>query len=368
MQLSDLNNLLQRTPVMLQGHPALLAYLSPETQVLPSALELLARLDSLEHTPVAPMVTFEVNTRYRTRLPIVHCAIDPYTEALNGVLNTRYDTVAAHTLTQRHIADAIVQMSHDCDVVILLLIDGLAYRDVRRWSDQIPQPVVIQPCLAEGPTVTRFCFPTIIGNPPLAARLFDNGFTLRLGFSYWSREDNDLTNQLFATIHDMHRCANMKDTLSYLGGYLQKYRTERVYAQIIRVGLDANAHHNRELPPIEGLLQQIVKEVTILVRLLEKIGRPARLFITSDHGILWRSEFAPQVIGHAQGNARMAHWRDLGSQNEPGMRFEVAGDIYHALPYPLLRRPLRVDEAGVHGGVSFQESLVPFMIVEVNRC
>lgn len=368
MQLSDLDTLLQRTPVMLQGHPALLAYLSPDIQVLPNALEVLARLDSPAQAPVAPMVTFDTTPHYRARLPLVHCAIDPYTNALNRVIGTRYHTVAAHTLKQQHIADEIVRASQDCAIVVLLLIDGLSYHDIRHWPEQVGYPATVRPCLAEGPTITRFCFPTIIGNPPLAARLFDSGFPVRLGFSYWSREDNHLTNQLFATMHTMHRCASMKEMISGLGNALYTYRKERIFAQIVRVGLDADAHHNRELPPVAGVLNQLQTEITILLRVLEKGGRPSRLFITSDHGILWRSDFEPHIIGHAQGNTRMAHWRDLANQSEPGMPFMVAGERYYVLPFPLLRRPLRVDEAGVHGGISFQESIVPFMTVEVNLC
>lgn len=368
MQLAELDKLLERTPVMLQAHPALLAYLSPDIQVLPTASALLRVLDTPEPLPIAPMVTFDVQSHHRSRLPIAYCALDPYTDALNAVLSTRYATIAAHTLTQQHIADEIVKMSCDCEVILLLLIDGLAYRDVRDWPDQIEHPSALLPCLATGPTITRFCFPTIIGNPPLAARLFDQGFSVRLGVSYWSRADNELTNRLFATIHDMQRCISMKDTIEYVGHSLQKHCRERIYIQIIRVGLDADAHHNRELPPITGMLHQILMEINILARLLERTKKRSRLFVTSDHGILWRHEFTPDVIGHAQGNARMAHWRDLVHQSKPGMRFIVADEVYHALPYPLLRRPLRSDEAGLHGGISFQESIVPFLAVEVNVC
>jgi hypothetical protein len=368
MQLADLNNLLNRTPVMLHGHPALLAYLSSDIQVFASAAELLSALDTPAPTPMVPMVTFDVHPHYRSRLPLVHCATDPYTNALNEVLGTRYDTVARYTLKQCQLANEIVQASDDCEIVVLLLVDGLSYHDVRHWPEQMRYSATVRPCLAEGPTITRFCFPTIVGNPPVASRLFDKGFVVRLGFSYWNREDNDLTNRLFATMHEMHRCASMRDTITYLGNYLQRYSRERVYAQIVRVGLDADAHHNRELPPVEGVLEQLRAEINILARLLENTARPSRLFVTSDHGILWRNEFEPEIVGHAQGNARMAHWRNLTNQSEPGLQFAVAGEIYYALPFPMLRRPLRIDEAGVHGGLSFQESIVPFITVEVNSC
>jgi hypothetical protein len=189
-----------------------------------------------------------------------------------------------------------------------------------------------------------------------------------LPFSYWYRENNDLTDRLFKTIHQIHRCNTMKEVIQQLSSTLPQLQHKRVYIQIVRVGLDAGAHHQRELPPIAGILENILSGIKELIQVLEQQHRPARLYVTSDHGILWRDEFTPDVIGTAQGNARMAHWRDLGQQREAGLRFDVCGDVYHALPYPFVRRRLRSDEAGVHGGISFQESIVPLLSVEVNLC
>jgi len=42
------------------------------------------------------------------------------------------------------------------------------------------------------------------------------------------------------------------------------------------------------------------------------------------------------------------------------------GEELFCLNYPKLRRELRIDDQGVHGGISFQESIVPFVTVEVN--
>ncbi len=368
MQLSTLQEMLSQTPVMLIAEPALLAYLPPNVEVLPDAEALVARLDNPYPQPVIPMLTFDANQKFLSRIPLVQCPFDPYTEALNTVLGSRYDTVAQYTLKQSDIADRIVQASAPCDIVVLLLIDGLSYRDARHWPEQLPYPATVVPCLAEGPTITRFCFPTIIGTPPLAAQLFDRGFAERIGLSYWHREDNKLTNRLFETFHQVHRCHTMRDVIAYLSLHLPMLRHKQVYVQIVRVGLDASAHHQRELPPIDGILEHILAGIKSLSQVLEQQERPARLYVTSDHGILWRDECVPEVIGEAQGNARMAHWRDLGQQRENGLRFDVHGDVHYALPYPMVRRRLRSDEAGIHGGVSFQESLVPFLSIEVNVC
>jgi len=368
MQLTDIEGLLARTPIALQAHPTLLAYLPPDVEVLPDAKSLLARLDSPSPCHPSPMLTFDTDPRVRSRLPLVSCATDPYTDALNKVFAKRYDTVAAYTLKQSQIADRMLQGNDSYEIIVLLLVDGLAYHDTRDWSAQLAPSAQVQPCLAEGPTITRLCFPTIIGTPSIAARLFDAGFTARVGFSYWHREDNELTNRLFTTIQDVRRCGNMKDVVTQLGVYIHNHHAERIYAQIVRVGLDASAHHMRELPPVAALLSQLLLAVQALMKLLAQTGRRAALYLTSDHGILWREEFAPEIIGNAVGSARYAHWQDLGHQKQTGLQFAVGSESYYVLPYPLVRRPLRSDEAGVHGGVSFQESIVPFLSVEVNIC
>lgn len=368
MQLADIASLLARTPIALHAHPAVLAYLPSNVEVLPDAASLLARLDAPQPGPPVPMLTFDTRPDARARLPFVACATDPYTDALNNVLATRYDTVAAYTLRQYQIADHIVRANASYDIIVLLLVDGLSYRDIRDWPAQLGPSAQVLPCLADAPTITRLCFPTIIGSPPLAARLFDAGFTARVGFSYWYREDNELTNRLFTTIHDTRRCGTMKDVLAQLGVYVHAHSAERIFVQIVRVGLDANAHHMRELPPLAALLQQLFVTVRALVKLLSHTHRRAALYVTSDHGVLWRDEFTPEVVGNMQGSARYAHWRDLDRQHQSGLRFDAYGDTYYALPYHLLRRRLRSDEAGVHGGVSFQESIVPFLSVEVHPC
>ncbi|MEI6180766.1 MAG: hypothetical protein WCP31_08425 [Chloroflexales bacterium] len=365
MDLAAITNLLARTPIVLQGHPALLTYLPPEIEVVPTLQALLARLDEPHQQHPTPLVTFDSDSQGRHRIPLVTCATDPYTAALNAVIATRYDTLAAHTLRQSELGNEIVKVAQAYEVVVLLLIDGLAYRDVLTWPDQLGETAKLAPCLAANPTITRICFPQIIGNPPIAARLFDLGFTTRVGFSYWARADNELTDQLFATIRDVRRCKDMKEVLTQLGQMLSPLRHERVFVQIVRMGLDSNAHHMRELPPLDALRQQLLTGVKAVMGLLRQIKRHALVVVTSDHGILWAHEFTPQVIGHATGSARYAPWREDGSQQGQGLRAEVDGELYVALPYPLLRRKLRSDEAGLHGGVSFQESVTPFLTVEV---
>src|SRR5258707_189682 len=100
MQLTDIEGLLARTPIALQAHPTVLAYLPSDVEVLSDAKSLLARLDAPSPCQPSPMLTFDTNPQARGRLPLVSCATDPYTHALNNVFATRYDTIAAYTLKQ----------------------------------------------------------------------------------------------------------------------------------------------------------------------------------------------------------------------------------------------------------------------------
>jgi hypothetical protein len=157
----------------------------------------------------------------------------------------------------------------------------------------------------------------------------------------------------------------MGDVVIQLRQVIHSLHPERLFVQIVRTGLDSSAHHMRELPPLDALRHQLLTGVQALVKVLRQTKRRALLAVTSDHGILWAHEFAPQVIGQASGSTRYAHWRDITRQQVKGLPFTVDGELYFALPYPLLRRAIRSDEAGLHGGVSFQESITPFLTVEV---
>src|SRR5690349_12818811 len=116
MQLTDIEALLAYTPIALQAHPTLLAYLPPDVEVLPDAKSLLARLDAPSPCYPSPMLTFDMSPWARGRLPLVSCATDPYTDALNNVLATRYNTVAAYTLRQSQIADRMLQANDTYDI------------------------------------------------------------------------------------------------------------------------------------------------------------------------------------------------------------------------------------------------------------
>lgn len=59
------------------------------------------------------------------------------------------------------------------------------------------------------------------------------------------------------------------------------------YVQIIRSGLDGVCHRHRERPNVSALLENLKRDITVLLEVLQETGHSFRLFITADHGILW---------------------------------------------------------------------------------
>ncbi len=363
--LDELVQLLDRTIVISSIHPISLCFLPTDVVVHDSPAQLAWMLDAPEPTLPERILVTASDAQYFHRFPMVRCEHDPFTPALNSVLYDRYEYIESHMLTQRDIGRRILADVDDAQVVVLMLIDGLSYRDVTGWQEE---RVKIEPCLVNGPTVTRIGFRNLVGDPPLAVCLFDYGFPYRLGFTYWHREDNALTDALFRTIGRVERTGHFAGILERLQAHFGQNGGGKTYVQILLTGLDGYAHGQKRKPPIGAIVGEIRDELLSLERLFTKLGLRTRIYLTADHGILWRDEFEPQVIGNAPGKSspRCCGWNELYHQSEPGKRFNLHGEELFCLNYPKLRRELRIDDQGVHGGISFQESIVPFITVEVN--
>jgi len=368
VSLKALLALLDSTPVVANMHPVSRCYLPPDIAVYETASELAWLLDCPTATLPERALFLEADSIYAIRFPHVRVDHDPFTSDLNGVLFERFDEIAASMLTQTNLARVIAEQPGTPDIIALMLIDGLSYEDVRRWLDVHPDnSMELEPCLVDGPTLTETAFRGIVGDTPLAVRLFDRGYQQRLGFTYWTRESNSLTDLLFRTIPDVNVVGDFSTILAALRTEMHATSGQKTYVQIVRTGLDGYAHHQKRKPPVEAIVNAIMEEMLALADLFREFGRTIRIHLTADHGILWRDEFSPQIIGHAPAGAspRVCSWGDLYQQDEPGRRFTVGSQEFYCLGYPQLRRPLRIDEQGVHGGVSFQESIVPFLTMRI---
>lgn len=357
MDLAVLDRLLNQVPVVVKGmYPVSLAYLDEPVSVYDSLQELAWMLDNPQGIQLHRALSFDVNSPYVSRFPVVTVAHDPFTPELNHVLFERYDFIAASMLTHVRIGERIVAEAQKAETVVLFLLDGLSYADCQDWPG-------VEPCLAVLPTITRICFPTIIGSPPLAARLFTIGLTRRVGFTYWERQDESLTNHLFHTITETRKLdSNQPDSFGQVLDWLSAHDLSDTYVQIMYSALDDYAEGHRVTVPRQAVIEQIRRDLEAVVDVLKHKGRPAILFAVADHGILWKDG------GHKFEYIKLSGARYAKGRSGPGRGrlFEVDGQLYWVLDYPQMGRRWKGNEQGIHGGISFEESIVPFIKWEVN--
>lgn len=357
MDLLELDWLLNQTPVVVEGmHPVSLAYLDKPVKVYASLQELVWMLDTPQTVQLHRALSFDANSPYAPRFPIVTVQHDPFTPELNRILFEQYNFIASSMLTQAQLAKRIVAEAQKAETVVLILLDGLSYADCQDWPG-------VEPCLAVSPTITRTCFPTIIGSPPLAARFFTVGLTRRIGFTYWERQDESLTDQLFYTITDTRKLdSNRPNAFGQILDWLSAHDLAGTYIQVVRSALDDYAEGHRSTVPRQAVIEQIRHDLEEMLDVLHHKGRPAILFAVADHGILWKDS------GHEFEYIKLSGARYAKGWSGPGRGrlFEVDDQPYWVLDYPQMGRRWKSNEQGIHGGISFEESIVPFIKWEVN--
>lgn len=356
---SRLSAVLDFTPVVYEGEPLLLAELD-NLVVERDVWQYVQRMDDPAPLPIERTVLLGPVTSYFDRWPTVQ--IDTKTPSdlmqFNHSLFENYDQVWQFAFKQSDVA-ARIEEDLDVDVVVLLLIDGLSYTDWMNYPG-------VQSCLVEGPTITPVGFQNIVGQPSIASRLFRRGFRKRMGFSHWDR-DNKLTDKLFRGFDpstQMFKVNEFKEVLLALS----KLYAEQTFIQVLTNGLDAVSHRHRGRPPVQALAHSLYEDVFLaLAERLQKMRVTALVYATADHGILWRPQPATgEELTVVPDERASAHRYVKGALLLPHTRqFSCYGANYTVLAYPYLFKPLASLEWGTHGGVSFQESVVPFVKLEV---
>ncbi len=204
----------------------------------------------------------------------------------------------------------------------------------------------------------------VIGSPCLAHRIFDFGYKNRLGFSYWEREQNALTNVLFSEFpqSQLYRVTTFEEILDTLTTASFERKT---FIQIIRNGLDSLCHYHREKPDIEYMLSQFKMSIERIVEAINRQHRSMRLFMTADHGILW---FDNQVTASIAQSEKPRYLEGLHRHEQKSCLINENGTIYTALTgNTAITRNRKVTEWEFHGGISVQESLVPFFEITLQR-
>ena len=380
--IDQLNNLLTRTPLMSERiSPLSLAFQPEMPRIFATVREMVCVIDAPAIASEQSMIALEFDPQYARRFPTVSCEHEPYTTELNQVIHTNTDFIEKHTLTQTQITSVVIE---DCfrigaEAVVMMLIDGLSYSDVSGWNE-LPQAT---PCFVPGLTTTNEGFQNIVGREePLSMQLYDIGYRNRFGFTYWTRKTNPLTDALFRTIPP--DCISTVFSMDEVFEELKVMDVSQAYVQIVRTGLDPYAHASRldDLPHIRDTTRQRLHDDICQIRsILTDKGKRILFYIVSDHGILWRDEHDLEPVGQVFGRTNPRYLdpstkacssaecisSDAAHQSIGRFIQVIADTTYFQLTYPYLSRPLHSNEWGVHGGLSFQESIVPFIRIEVNE-
>lgn len=359
LSVPQIDTTLDRTPVVFEGEPLLLAELD-NLVVERNVRDYVLCGDSVGPIPPERVVILGPTSGYYDRWPAVTLEgkLPGDLKRYNRRLFQHYDQVRRYAFKQTDIA-AYIEDDLDVDVVVLLLIDGLSFADWVGYPN-------VRSCLVEGPSITPVGFRNIVNRPSIAQRLFRRKFRKRLGFAYWDR-NNELTNILFHGFDpstQMFRVDEFKEALLAL----DHLSSEQTYVQIVVNGLDSVCHHHRERPAVAATARHLFDNVLLaLVEKLHRIRVSALVYAVADHGILWKPEPGASEDFVVVGDERVRSNRYAkGAFIAPNsLQFTCYDQNYTVLAYPYLFNRLSSLEWGTHGGISFQESVVPFVKWEV---
>jgi hypothetical protein len=354
-------------PVMGHFHPLLPLCLPPGVVVTADARRVALAMDARDPVPEDLILIIRPDPAYADRFLSLSLTEAPPAEVINEGLVSN-PKAARCLLTNHGIGDRIVTdaETNGYRCVALLLIDGLSYEDVRHWPE-VPEPVFV-----DGPSITfsnptggavlpDVGFPAITGSTPLGLRLQRVGLIRSRGYTYWDRAQNDVADLVFKGIHQ-DRVSSITEALDRLAGQ----SLDGMYIQIVRIGTDSLAHGRREVSGAEvaATVQVVHKDLQALVNLLREGGVHGAVYLTSDHGMLWKNQNALQKLdGYATTHPRYT-MEGLG-HNVATVRFSRGNMDFHLFKYPYIGTTIRANDGGVHGGLSYWESIVPLVRVEV---
>lgn len=357
VDIEGLNAKLNKIPVMVKCEPLSLAFLD-DLEIICDLKDFINKIDSLQNLDCHRIAILDYLSSEYNRFPVVELSHDPYNEDLSEILFNKYNTLSKFIFSQKQISK-IITSDTNVDVIFLILVDGLSYEDCKTKKN-------VQPCLVNGATLTNVGFQNIIGKPPIAYKLFKKNFKNRLGFSYWSRE-NELTNILFKTF-DPDIEMNQVDEFDNILLILEKKSLIKTYVQILLSGLDEICHKNWGRPPINAIVSQLFDEyIPNLSELILSKNLIGLIYLVSDHGILWKpnkkdTEKHILLVDKRAQSKRFLHGHLI---HDKVKHVSCYGKNYSLLKYPYIFKKYRKNEWGTHGGISYFESIVPFLRMEV---
>lgn len=356
ISLHDVQELLVRRPVLLAADPFVPICLPPTVTLLADGRDLLREIDAPQPHPIQSVALLADSTPGGSRFgPSVRVA-PPTAAIINAGLPARMDYIRTAFLQQSAVAARITAATHmhGYETVVLMIVDGLSYSDAVGW----PWPTM--PCFVDGPSITVAGYPNVVGQPPLSRRLAEVGLRRAGGFSYWERS-NQLTNALFAGV-PLRRVNHFPALLEQLG----QTSLRGTYVQIVREGLDRLAHHRREVTPSErqASVTELAHNCEALATLIQAQGLHGAIYLTADHGLLWKAEHLFTLLETTE-HRHARYGRVPPAPPERATIWPLGGQLYYSYYYPYIGAAIRDNDAGVHGGCSYEESFVPFVEIEV---
>lgn len=297
--------------------------------------------------------------------PRVECDEDTVTPRLNEVVDwaddTAHDRLQHELISQSEIKTHIQNRVTGEELVALIIVDGLSYEAVRQ-TDVDAQPIVVDGITTTEPGYRRIIYGREeVSSVSMYAELLTNReFYEDFAFTYWERGQEDLSTDLHSGMSRIDRISDFGDAIDTLQS--EAPFPDKTYVQITRMGLDQDSHNRKEEPNRDAVVQDIIEDVRALHETVSDLVDQFRIFVTADHGILWRDQLPadPPIVC----DEHRHHTRFLeGEGNVEGGRviWESDGTVTTGLAYPYLTRGLDNTEWGVHGGFSYYESLVPLI-------
>lgn len=334
---------LRRYPVIAAGSKLALGLIDGATVSI-GGRDVYCKFSSPSTSEIGQVMIVDPDPRVSDLFPAVVLADPPLDERLSQALFRNWDTYARALLRQSQIPDEICREALG-ETVVLMVADGLSYGDL---NAQIP----VQPCLVDVPTTTECGHANIVGSPTIAHRLFKSGYRRFIGFSFWERDVNRTAQTFFRHIPDTRTYRFFEDIVEGL----KDVDLSRAYIQISMSALDQCAHSRRDAPLISSEVSRVVERALMLRGLLRDRGLPSRIYLTSDHGLMWVDPADSLKVIAVPDAAGARYCRGL--HPDPYTRYFASSGL-SCLQSGYITRRLRSDEKGLHGGISCGESLIP---------
>jgi len=327
----------------------------PGINVWKDPLAFLRQWDSAAVDPAQPHAIIDPEAKLGDRFPVVTPPDQVDASELSHALFAQPQVFRSLIEVQDNIYRLVSKSSRGKDAIVLIIVDGLSFRDCQERG--------VRPCFAPGATITSEGYQRVAGNGKVAKALSQHKFHNRLGFTHWSRKEDEITDSIFKYFDDNSLYSIAFDDILDV---IEKQICPKTYIQVVLNGLDLIAHHDRDEPLKRAYINRIFNRVSLLRSLLDRKGLRASIFLTADHGILWRGEHEFVLVNEPhwsrQDGVRYLHGHIVRDYLKP-VRY---GNLRRSIArYPFILRKLKSTEWGIHGGVSYEESIVPLYQVEV---